>query len=249
LEGTYTPANYLEEPVELEGTDCTATITDCRIEVSFHEPELLPDADRQAAVSREVNQVFNTHMILTGRSAEVSALTLKRRRPDGKAESWVSVSVSSCLSEASVCSPDIITTDAGGNVVRDTKAERLADEKAFREQCLRHAEDLLLKELMASFRQAIADPADQMMHFYEIRDALSRHFGGDKEARKVLGLTSKEWSDFGRITNDEPIEQSRHRGNHPVRRPATEEEMARIIDVARRMIRAYIDRLDSTSAP
>lgn len=247
MEGTYTPANYLEESVELEGTNYTATIADGRIEVAFREPEPLPDADRQAAVSQEVNQVFNTHMILTGRSVEVSGLTLKRRRPDGKADIWVSVS--SCLCVVSGFSADLIITDADGSVVRDTKAERLADERAFREQCLQHTGNPLLQKLMASFGQAIADPADQMMHLYEIRDALRQELGGDKEAKKVLGLTNAEWSDFGRITNVEPIAESRHRGNHLALRPATVEERAHVINLARRMIRAYLDYLDRTRIP
>jgi hypothetical protein len=247
LEGTYTPANYLEEPMELEGTDYTATIADGRIEVAFREPEPLPDADRQAAVSRKVEQVFNTHMILTGRSAAVTGLTMKRRYPDGRADIWVSVSSGFYL--FSGCSADFLITDADGNVVRDTKAERLADIKAFRDQGLRHVADPLLGEMMASFRQAIADPDDQMTHLYEIRDALKRHFGGEKKAQQALGLTSSEWTDFGRITNSEPIKQSRHRGSHPVLRPATEQERARVIDVARRMIRAYLDHLDRPPTP
>ncbi|MGB0070786.1 MAG: hypothetical protein WBQ11_22405, partial [Isosphaeraceae bacterium] len=72
-----------------------------------------------------------------------------------------------------------------------------------------------LQDLLASFRQAVADPADRMTHLYEIRDALNRHFGGEKTARNQLGLTHKGWSDLGRIANKEPIEESRHRGCHP----------------------------------
>ena len=125
---------------------------------------------------------------------------------------------------ASVGKVDIVTKDADGNVITDTRAERLADARAFRDQCLRHAEDPLLKGLMASFRRAVADPADRMTHLYEIRDALSRHFGTEKEAKNALGLTNAEWSDLGRIANSEPIEESRHRGAHPALRPATEDE-------------------------
>lgn len=109
---------------------------------------------------------------------------------------------------------------------------------------MRHAEDPLLRGLMASFRRAVTDPVDQMTHLYEIRDALNRHLGGEKEARKVLGLTSTEWSDLGRIANYEPIEESRHRGNHPVLHQATDQEKARVIEIAGRMIRAYLDHLD-----
>jgi hypothetical protein len=80
-----------------------------------------------------------------------------------------------------------------------------------------------------------------------IRDALNRHFGGEKTARNQLGLTHKGWSDLGRIANKEPIEESRHRGCHPALRPATENEQSRVLAVTRSMIRAYLDHLDCSS--
>ena len=80
-----------------------------------------------------------------------------------------------------------------------------------------------------------------------IRDALNRHFGGEKTARNQLGLTHKEWSDLGRIANKEPIEESRHRGCHPALRSATEDEQSRVLAVTRSMIRAYLDHLDRSS--
>ena len=45
LEGTYTPPDYLEEPVTLERPGYTTTIKEGRIEVVFHDPEPLPDQD------------------------------------------------------------------------------------------------------------------------------------------------------------------------------------------------------------
>ena len=132
----------------------------------------------------------------------------------------------------------VVIKDADGNVIKDTRAERLTEHRAFRDQCLRHAEDPLLQDLLASFRQAVADPADRMTHLYDIRDALNRHFGGEKTARNQLGLTHKEWSDLGRIANKEPIEESRHRGCHPALRPAAEDEQSRVLVVIRSMIRA-----------
>ncbi len=243
LEGTYTPADYLEEPVELEGTDYTATIAAGRIEVSFREPEPLPDADRQAAIRRELDQIFDSHMILTCRSAAVTGLTLTRHQPDGRKDVWVYATANIILA-GDTFRADTIVTDSEGNA-RDSRAERLADQRRFREQHSRQAEDPLLKGLMSSFRQAIADRADQMTHLYEIRDALSRHFKGDKQARNALGLTNAEWSDLGRIANHEPIEESRHRGNHAILRQATAEERNRAIEVASRMIRAYLNYLSS----
>jgi hypothetical protein len=248
LEGTYTPSDYLEEPVILDRPDYSAEIAEGRIEVTFRNPEPLPSADRQAAVDRDLRQVFSARMILTCQPWEMTGLDImKRRSPDGRTDIWWSVAPGDFRISGSPA--DFIHRDAEGNVIRDTKAERLADDRAFREQCLRHVENPLIHGLMASIGRAVAGPADRMTHLYEIRDALSRHFGDEKEARRALGLTSAEWSDLGRIANHEPIEESRHRGNHPVLRQATEDERTRVIEVARRMIRAYLDHLDRALTP
>jgi hypothetical protein len=242
LEGTYSPTDSLEEPVILERKDYTAEIAQGRIEVTFRDPELLLSADRQPAVDRDLRQVFTARMILTCRPWEMTELRLQRRYRDGRKDRWLAVASGLCF--VSGLAPDFIIRDAEANVVKDTKAERLADERGFREQCLRHAENPLIQGLMASIGRAVTDPADRRTHLYEIRDALSRHFGGEASARNALGLTSTAWRDLGRIANNEPIQESRHRGNHPVLRQATDEEQARVLEVARRRVRAYLDHLD-----
>ena len=245
LEGTYSPADYLEEPVTLGRSDYTATIKEGRIEVIFHHPEPLPDTVRQAAVHREVAHIFHVHMILTGQSSEMTDLTLKRYYPDGRSDVWVNAT-GLCIG-VSLCKGVTAIEGAHGSVVKNTKAERLSDEQAFRDQYLRHIEDPLLNRLLASFRQAVNDPKDLMTHLYEIRDALRDRFGTIRGAKGALGLTDEEWDELDDITNNRPVEESRHRGRHPVRRPATENERSRVFAVAQRMIRAYLDHLDRSS--
>src|SRR5208337_4321587 len=166
LEGTYSPTNYVEEAVTLKGPDYTITVNDGRIEVVFRTSEPLPDADCRAAVRREVERIFEARMVLSGQPWEMSGLTLKRHYPDGRKDVWVSAT--SLVAFASMPSPDVIITGSDGNIVSDTKAERQAAERAFREQCLRHKEDSLLKDMMTSFRRAVDDPGDRMTHLYEI---------------------------------------------------------------------------------
>jgi hypothetical protein len=72
----------------------------------------------------------------------------------------------------------------------------------------------------------------------------SRHLGGEKEAKRALGLTSAQWGDLSRIANREPIKESRHRRLHPIRRPVIEEEQTRALEVARRLLRAHLDHVN-----
>src|SRR5271166_1154607 len=143
MEGTYSPADYFEDDVVLDRRTHRTIISDGRIEVTLHEFEPLPDPDCQSQVSRELLQVFQAQAILTGVPFEVTGLTLKRRFPDGTAEISVSASSSFTLSD-SVNGPDLVLTDRHGNLIRDTKAERIDDARAFREQIQRHGENLLL---------------------------------------------------------------------------------------------------------
>ena len=245
LEGTYSPADYLQDVV-LNRPGYTATLKEGRIEVVFQDPEPLPDPDLQAAVTREVSTVFQTHMILTGQPWQMTGLTLNRHYPDGTRDIWVNAA-----SSFTVGSPgglNIIIQDAEGNIIKDTKSEHLAYEQGFRDQVLQHAHDQVLQGLIASFTRAVNDPADRMIHLYEIRDALQTHFRGKKKSKKELGLTEKEWSDLGYIADKEPIEESRHRGQHLSRRPATDDEQSRAFACARRMIKLYIEHLDHVPA-
>lgn len=122
LEGSYTPPNYLEEPVAFERPDYSIKVGDGCIEVAFRDPDSPPSADRQAAVERDLHQVFTARLILTGQPWEMSELRLHRRYPDGRKDVWLSVSSGFVVLTGSPA--DFIHRDAEGNVIRDTRAER-----------------------------------------------------------------------------------------------------------------------------
>jgi hypothetical protein len=79
--------------------------------------------------------------------------------------------------------------------------------------------------LLKSYRAAVNDPADEFIHLFEIRDALKKHFGGEHNAKKQLGVSDTRWTRLGKLANNEPVEQGRHRGQHSSRRrPASQKE-------------------------
>jgi len=79
-----------------------------------------------------------------------------------------------------------------------------------------------------------------MVHLYEIRDALKKHYGSETAARRQLNITKTQWQRLGEIANDRPVEQSRHRGTHVVgSRPATSAELDVARGAARRLIEAF----------
>lgn len=93
---------------------------------------------------------------------------LVQHRADGKTNQVLMVGAAAVKAKDNPA--DIIVTDANGNVVQDTKAERLAEHGRFITLVTDAAgRDALQRSLLASYRTAVDDPADEMVHLYEIR--------------------------------------------------------------------------------
>jgi len=81
-----------------------------------------------------------------------------------------------------------------------------------------------------------------LVHLYEIRDALAKHYGDEQSARDALSISKTKWDRLGILTNVEPLEQGRHRGKHPTgRRAATESELDEARQLAWRWIMAFAE--------
>jgi hypothetical protein len=123
---------------------------------------------------------------------------------------------------------DIVATDLTGKVVRDTRAERIGDTN----RCWSR-----LRRVPGAHRCCVAFSRATPGRFpilrmssstlYEIRDALSQHFGGEDLARTALRISKTEWQRLAALANVEPLEQGRHRGRHPDGRRAATQQSCR----------------------
>jgi hypothetical protein len=136
---------------------------------------------------------------------------------------------------------DFKITGPNGHVIRDTKADRVDDHTAMLDAVApKIAGSPTLRAMLDSYSRAVDDPGDELVHLYEIREALSKHYCGETAARDALGVNKTDWQRLGLLANVEPIEQGRHRGKHPLgRRPATSGELHEARALARRWIRAF----------
>jgi hypothetical protein len=150
----------------------------------------------------------------------------------------VSISVGTAAVLVMAGHADFVMRDAAGNIVHDSKAERIAQHSAsidFLAPKLQQSPTL--RSLFDSYSRSVDDPDDELVHLYEVRDTLSRYYGGEQAARDALGISKTDWQRLGVLANVEPLEQSRHRGKHlQGRRPATEAEL----DEARQLAREWI---------
>jgi hypothetical protein len=135
--------------------------------------------------------------------------------------------------------------DAEGNTIWDSRKERLDGRRSLASLLSEHRLiDPVADVVSRSYNAAVENPANELVHLYEIREAISKKLGGKCATISALGLTKTEWSRFGVLTNFEPLRQGRHRGkNADNLRDASEAELGEARAFARKMIEAYLRSL------
>jgi len=136
---------------------------------------------------------------------------------------------------------DIQIPNADGTMLVDTRRDRIASRIALGRRAAVYIDDPTANAILRSYSAAVADPRNELVHLYEIREALSTRFVGEQSTRAAVGTSAHEWSMLGRLACIEPLLQGRHRGKHTgTLRPATPEELAEARKIAREMVEGYL---------
>ncbi|MGE3586025.1 MAG: hypothetical protein AB7G24_14645 [Novosphingobium sp.] len=248
LEWTYEPKNFFEEKTTLAHADGLIEIGEGKARgefdaVRFDEGEAFWKPMHGFLESAFLAQQIQVHLSYT-----LAQPALARVHPDGRRD--VSLFVESAVMVMSVGTVDIIVRDANGNITSDSKAERLGKQAQFRAdvgRILPH--DIALKRMLQSFRNALEDRDNLLIHLYEIRETLSAEFSGEKAAREAVSVSSGDWSKFGRLANEEPLLEGRHRGKHAALRKARPDESAWTLEFGQRLIEGYVQARSRTHPP
>jgi len=242
LEWGFSPADYFETPVTISRSDYHIAIQDGKIEVRM-EPAAY---DRNPAIKDVIEDALNDRFrgveLLTHRGYTLSFAGRSRIYPDGHRVFFEN------LHETIVfrASADILVADKDGKVIHDSRQERIDKKTELADLAERHGtRDALARSLLSSYHAAVTDPNDELVYLYEIRDALAKRFSGGKQACSVLGLNGIRWKRLGRLADNEPVKQGRHRGKFPGGlRDATEPELKEAREIAQGLILAYLRHLD-----
>lgn len=232
LEWKYEPTDFFEAPYQYAEIDFELKIDSGRAKAMLTAPT---PSDREARVRSLVKSLFLIRQLQVHRNYTLEGPTISRYSSGHKN---VVIEVGSAVMTLTSGSVDFIIQDPAGNVVRDSKAERIADDTSLLNLLAPKLQlSATLRNLMASYSKAVADPADEFVHLYEIRDAISHYYGSEHAAHQALGISKNKWQRLGFLANVEPLEQSRHRGIHlQGHRPATSQEL----DEARKLVREWI---------
>lgn len=235
LEWIYEPSTFFEESLEHEAAKFRLLVDDGKAVASLTAPVDPVPTDLENEVRTVLESVFLVRQLQLHANYKLEGPRIYQHSSGRKNVSIRLEGASLVLTGGQV---DFIVQDPAGNIVRDSRVERIAQDNSLLNQLapkVQHSPTL--RGLLDSFSRSIADPDDELVHLYEIRDALSRHYGGEQTARDALAIGKREWQRLGILANVEPLEQSRHRGKHSQdRRSATDAEL----EEARRLARQWI---------
>lgn len=248
MEWTYTPPDLFELPYVEHDQQYQLTAADGRIQVIFVEPQ----ADRHSSIVQLLRERVRTLVQAMGVSrhvpASVTAPTTTQLYDDGPPERFLEVEAVEAIGVSDLHA-DFQIHNAAGELVADSKAECVAQHQRRTEAVARHAAtDRVLAAMVESAKAAVRDPANELLHLYEIRDALATRFGGEPGASTALGLGTGIWTTLGRLANQPELQQGRHRGRAlGETRAASDDELRAARDAALAMIDAYLAWLDQDS--
>jgi hypothetical protein len=187
----------------------------------------------------EVDARFLAAQVLSHKPYTLSKPNLSKLYPDGRKDAWAFAEGATAVVSGGTV--DFVLRDADGNVIHDTRRERIDERIGLAELAARYISDSVANALLRSYAAAVNDPRNELVHLYEIRDALSEHFGGESAATSAVGVSGTQWSRLGQLANSEPFTQGRHRGKQlGSLRDAAASELSEAREIARRMVEGYL---------
>jgi len=211
LEWTYTPKNYLEEPISILFDGGTLQIKQGNASATIDPQAYQADAAIREQLTGKIESRLLSVQIMTHRKFELSKASRTDIRKDGKKHHYLEVD--SVVQNTTMESVDGVVKDKDGNIVSDTKRERLEEREWYATLIEKFRfSDTTLDQMLQSYQASTSDPDNELVHLYEIRDSLASKFGSKKSAVSQLNISNKQWDVIGELANHSPLKQGRHRG-------------------------------------
>lgn len=249
LDWAFTPTDMFEEQVTFDVGECSFVLNTGSAQARLSAEGVAEDqiGTLRGELHEALDARFLAAQVLGHRQYLLSKPSMVREHDDGRRDGYMFPEPASL--KFTCAKVDFITTDADGNV-QDSKRNRIAQRKSFAVQAAKYITDPIVNSIVRSYSAAVSDPRNELIHLYEIRDAMLKRFGGEKTAQEAIGISSTQWSRLGRLANEEPITQGRHRGKQSgLLREATEVELEEARSIARAMIQGFLHYLDRGAKP
>lgn len=240
----FSPPDFFEETITISRNDYTMVIENGKVEARTTAAAYDANASMRNELHEALDDRFLGVQLLSHMPYKLSKPRVTKLHPDGHKDFFMELEGTQLkLTGGTV---DFQVTDRHGSVVSDSRRERIEKKKSLAELVNAYrSSDAVLSALLKSHGAAVRDPDNELVHLYEIREALCKRFGNEHAARSALGVSSS-WSRFRQLCNDEALRQGRHRGkNVGGLRDATDAELMEARGIARSMIESYLQHLDN----
>lgn len=248
LEWKFTPADYFEHEFEIDLEGLRMKVADglARAEIDSDFFDANPNIGRQ--FHEALHDRLLGVQLLTHRPFELSTAQRARISPNGARQ--VFLEIADCIHVHDAMSVDAQTFDADGNLIRDTKCERINEKKRFADAVAEFRKsDATFAAIIASYDAAVREPAVELVRLFEICEAIVEKFGKEAVAAEAVGMSSTKWKRFRQLCNDREVKQGRHRGQHiGEHRDATPAELDEVRTLARGAIAGFIAYLKAEKA-
>lgn len=242
LEWRYEPVDLLNEPITVEfgrvNLRIEAGVAIAEVDADLFE--LSPNLT--LSIANRIRAQLLPHVM-----RKATGLVLDNQpqlvvtRPDGSSELYLEgtaiVSITDTLH---------VQIIENGTVTFDSEQAARDEDSELADLLSESADDALLQKLMNSYFTAMRDKANELIHLYEISEALKVRFGGkrkEKDVADVLGVAYSKLQKLFMLCHA-PSKTSRHRGAEtgPLRELSSS-EVYEARDICRSLIRAYALRL------
>jgi hypothetical protein len=247
VEWHFEPKDYFEERMLIEYNDFNIIIDSGHAEAKVPAKYFNSIDDLIGKLNKDIESLFLAVQVVSHQKYKLSEPERYDLREDGGKNIYVQVG--SFVSVSSLTPFDFLIKDANGNIIRSSKQERIDEKKWFAETVAKYrACDKVLEQMLKSYSASVSDPKGELIHLYEIRDAVCVKFGSKEKAKKALNIFNNDWQFLGDLANREPLIQGRHRGRNPSElREATREELSKARAIAKKIIKHYMEFLEKHS--
>ncbi len=248
LEWIFQPPDFFEQKIEVADAQFTLELEAGLAKAVVNATIFDGNSEVAARIERSVKARLDAQKLVRHKPYQLGNSVQKRVDSGGNVHTLIFAEMVEVLYAED--RTDGVVRSADGTIIGDTYSRRLAADKAFGDQVTAHDTDPLLAKLLSSFAKAVDDPNNELVHLYEIREALATTLGGETKARAALNVSKAGWSKLGSLCNNEPLKQARHRGKDlSGLRDATASELHEARAIARSLLDGYLSILDKSPLP
>ncbi len=188
LQWTFTPPDYFESAIEINRDTYTMLIDNGKIEARIDFALYDNSPGMRDDLHKDLESRFLGVQLITGTKYELSKPTLVRLLPDGRREYTLFIESVNEISLAG--SVDLVVRDKDGNIVSDSRQERIAKKKELSALVEKlRPQDQTLDSLLNFYKTSIYDSANELIHLYDIWEAIQTKFSSAEQASTSACVT------------------------------------------------------------